>query len=81
MVAPGRLDGSSVVPGRREYGPAALGREVRWGERFQVSLGDWGTKRGDARKNVEFEEPVCILVALTCQHRVSERLEKGMSRR
>ena len=54
---------------------------MRWGERFQVSLGDWGTKRGDARKNVEFEEPVCILVALTCQHRVSERLEKGMSRR
>ena len=40
-----------------------------------------GTKRGDAQKNVEFEEPVCILVALTHQHRISERLEKGMSRR
>ena len=54
---------------------------MRWGRDSRFRLGDEGTEGGDAREDVESEEPVCILVALTRQHRVSERLEKGMSRR
>lgn len=57
----------------------ALGREVRCGERFQVQT--WWLGDQNALKSVEFEEPVCILVAFARPHRVSERLEKGVSRR